>query len=437
VQASLASETEGRTSMGTGRVLQRLVTLKPEKKGIYLMTRKIYEEIPELKNVQAGTANLFLKSTDAALTINENADPTVRTDMEGALERIASSAKSPEDAARAKTSLVGVSLDVPIHDGKFGFGTWQGLYLCDFTGQAGEAGRELVVTITKTSNVRDTKNITVKAPSRGCHLVTDRFEGGVPGLAECKVGLLNFCIRHTSASLSINENADPTVRTDMEAALNRIVPESWNADFFEHTFEGPDDMPAHVKSTIIGASYSVPIKNGRLQFGTWQGLYLNEHRDVGGFGGGHSREVTMTLQNAEAVQKSVTLTAPSRGCHDVTAEILKAVSSEMSKIKIGVVNCFIQHTSASLTVNDMKSGACLEAMLNNVVPERWNDEFFQHTYEGPDDMPGHVKSTLMGVSLSLPITDGQLALAANQAIFLCEHRNGRSNRTVVITVQGI
>eukprot|EP00959_Pyramimonas_sp_CCMP1952_P155176 3246747-Pyramimonas_sp.AAC.1 len=157
-------------------------------------------------------------------------------------------------------------------------------------------------------------------------------------------------IRHTSASLTINENADPTVRTDMEGAFNRIVPETWNQEFFEatthielllllllvfqHTFEGPDDMPAHVKSTLVGASFSVPVNRGSLQLGTWQGIYLCEHRDVGGFGVGHERDVTLTLPTAEiSVQKQVTVTAPSRGCHDITAEVLKAASGEVSKLK--------------------------------------------------------------------------------------------------------
>ncbi|KAF0692425.1 Aste57867_16501 [Aphanomyces stellatus] len=102
-------------------------------------------------------------------------------------------------------------------------------------------------------------------------------------------------VKHTSASLSLNENCDPDVRTDMEGAINRIVPESWNRDLFRHTMEGDDDMPAHIKSTLIGASIQVPLTNGKFNLGTWQGIYLCEHRDVGGYGNGHNRKIIVTL----------------------------------------------------------------------------------------------------------------------------------------------
>jgi secondary thiamine-phosphate synthase enzyme len=97
--------------------------------------------------------------------------------------------------------------------------------------------------------------------------------------------------------LTINENADPDVRTDLETALNHIVPADWNRDgTFRHTLEGDDDMPGHVKSSLMGASLNVPITNGRLALGTWQGIYLCEHRDQGGYGGGHARKIVVTLQ---------------------------------------------------------------------------------------------------------------------------------------------
>ena len=104
-------------------------------------------------------------------------------------------------------------------------------------------------------------------------------------------------VQHTSASLTINENADPDVRVDMETALNKIVPASWNRDgTFRHTLEGDDDMPGHVKSSMMGVSLNIPIREGRLGLGTWQGVYLNEHRDQGGWGGGHTRSIVITLQ---------------------------------------------------------------------------------------------------------------------------------------------
>ncbi|MDI9246173.1 secondary thiamine-phosphate synthase enzyme YjbQ [Marinobacter sp. CHS3-4] len=124
---------------------------------------------------------------------------------------------------------------------------------------------------------------------RGFHLVTRELLARVPNLGDCQVGLLHLFIQHTSASLAVNENADPDVRGDLERHLNVMVPE--NAPHYEHTMEGPDDMPAHIKSVLIGPSLTLPVRDGRLALGTWQGIYLCEHRNsVGG------RRVIATLQ---------------------------------------------------------------------------------------------------------------------------------------------
>ena len=119
---------------------------------------------------------------------------------------------------------------------------------------------------------------TLKPRSRGFHLVTDEILRMLPALPQ--TGLLNLFIQHTSAALSINENADPDVRTDLEAIFNRIVKE--REPYYEHTLEGDDDMPAHAKSSMVGVSLNIPITNGRLNMGTWQGIYLCEFRNRGG-----------------------------------------------------------------------------------------------------------------------------------------------------------
>jgi secondary thiamine-phosphate synthase enzyme len=118
--------------------------------------------------------------------------------------------------------------------------------------------------------------IKLPAFSRGCHLITRHVISQVPQLQQFQVGLMHVFIRHTSASLTLNENADPDVLTDMNMALNKLAPESWP---YVHTCEGPDDMPAHIKATITGCSVSIPISNGQLLTGTWQGIYLCEHRN--------------------------------------------------------------------------------------------------------------------------------------------------------------
>ncbi|QGM21782.1 YjbQ family protein [Spiribacter sp. 2438] len=124
---------------------------------------------------------------------------------------------------------------------------------------------------------------------RGFHLVTDAVREAMPEIAEIRVGLLHVFMRHTSASLTINENADPSVRVDYETSMNRLVPEG--PDGYTHTIEGPDDMPAHIKASLMGASVQIPITEGRLNLGTWQGIYFCEHRDRGG-----PRTLVITLQ---------------------------------------------------------------------------------------------------------------------------------------------
>lgn len=133
------------------------------------------------------------------------------------------------------------------------------------------------------------KSIHLKPRSRGFHLITPEIENALPELHTLSVGLLHVFIQHTSASLSINENADPTVRVDFESFFNRLVPE--NAPYFKHTLEGPDDMPAHLKASLLGVSLTIPVSGGRLALGTWQGIYLGEHRDHGG-----ARKIILTLQ---------------------------------------------------------------------------------------------------------------------------------------------
>ncbi len=120
------------------------------------------------------------------------------------------------------------------------------------------------------------RNLTLPPASRGFHLITRNVIQAVPELADVATGWMQVFIQHTSASLTINENADPDVRVDFETAMNHAVPESLP---YVHTLEGPDDMPAHVKASMMGASVMIPIGDGRLQLGTWQGIYLCEHRD--------------------------------------------------------------------------------------------------------------------------------------------------------------
>ena len=135
------------------------------------------------------------------------------------------------------------------------------------------------------------REIRLDARPRGFHLVTGEIVAALPELRELGVGLLNLFIRHTSASLTINENASPDVRRDFESHFNAAVPE--DARYWTHTMEGPDDMPAHIKASLLGPSLTIPVNAGRLALGTWQGIYLCEHRDRGG-----PRSLVATLQGS-------------------------------------------------------------------------------------------------------------------------------------------
>ncbi len=121
------------------------------------------------------------------------------------------------------------------------------------------------------------KEIQLKPYKRGFHLITETIKDNFPELKEIKMGMLNVFIKHTSASLTINENADATVRSDFEAHMNAMVPE--DAIYYMHNYEGPDDMPAHIKASLMGSSIIIPISRGRLNMGIWQGIYLCEHRN--------------------------------------------------------------------------------------------------------------------------------------------------------------
>ncbi|WP_024548668.1 secondary thiamine-phosphate synthase enzyme YjbQ [Siccibacter turicensis] len=135
------------------------------------------------------------------------------------------------------------------------------------------------------------QTVTLKAKPRGFHLVNEEIFGQLPALSRIRTGLLHLLLQHTSASLTLNENCDPTVRQDMERHFLKAVPDDAP---YEHDYEGPDDMPAHIKSSLLGVSLLLPVSQGRVQLGTWQGIWLGEHRIHGG-----ARKIIVTLQGDE------------------------------------------------------------------------------------------------------------------------------------------
>lgn len=132
------------------------------------------------------------------------------------------------------------------------------------------------------------KEIVLEPKSRGFHLVTHEIQNQISEISKVKIGIANIFIKHTSASLTINENVSSDVLRDMEKHFNKFIPE--NAPYYEHIYEGDDDMPAHIKSSVLGAALSIPITDGKLNLGTWQGIYLGEHRNFGG-----ARKIVVTI----------------------------------------------------------------------------------------------------------------------------------------------
>lgn len=135
--------------------------------------------------------------------------------------------------------------------------------------------------------------ITLRPRPRGFHLITDELQAALPELRRCEAGLLHLWLRHTSASLTVNENADGAVRRDFERFFDRLAPQGEPG--YEHDCEGPDDLPAHFKASLLGCQLSVPVSAGRLALGTWQGIYLGEHREQGG-----ARQLLATLHGMQS-----------------------------------------------------------------------------------------------------------------------------------------
>ena len=430
---------------------QRVITLEPKSRGIFIWTDTLRTSLPEMRDVRVGMVSLFLRSTTGALTVNENCDPDVRTDMQNALEAIV-----PPGLDEERAALVGCSLDLPVRDGRPALGTWQGLYLL-----ASRAGPVEVVATLVATGQDCAKNVKLPAPSRGCHPAPPAALAAPAGAAAAgsrdvfdqRVFLTNALVKHTSASVTVNDATDPRVCSALESALSSLVPESWNypggAVTFRHTDEGDDDMPAHVKSTLVGASATFPVApTGLAAFGATQGVLLCEHRSGGGFGGsGATRDAVVTRVRSKRGYRVVLAVDVTEACVDVTEALRDAVSRASlkrgadafvekkrnenadpewkKKISAGVAHAFVRHTSASLVVGSARDGFGVSFVraLDDALPFASNE---------------NAKTTLTSVSATLPVSRGALALGANQAVFLCEHaRSGvGGSREIVVTVCG-
>ncbi|CEM28744.1 unnamed protein product [Vitrella brassicaformis CCMP3155] len=415
--------------MKPGQLVQKPLTIDSAQGNAVALSDILQKEVP-LHKVPAGLLSLCAIEPGLSLGVIGGMDGGPSA-VETALSRLTQGLGNNREEAIVRASVLGKSLAVPVRDGAIDLAASQEVYLVDNNSKV-SGQRTIVATLVPGV---DSKATSLPAPSRGCHIITRK----VTHLSDSSggdFGLMNVCAKHSGCSLTINENADADVRTDLEAAFNRLVPEK----------KGDSTRHANIKSTLVGPSITVPYDSrGSPQLGTWQGVYLNEHASPHDHDD-RSRSITVTRlpSSAVAVQKTIRVTAPSRGCHAITDKVRAAIDDQLRKCTVGVVHVFIKHTSASLTFNDgidaVQTGRLLEKALNHIVPEKWHHEFFQHTLEGPDDMTGHVKSTLFTAGCMLPVADGDINIGGNE-VYLCEHRNtggwgGGHNRSIVITLIG-
>jgi len=281
------------------------------------------------------------------------------------------------------------------------------------------------------------RTIEITCPkSACCYLATGPILSKFPELRKIKSGVVNFHLDGPGGSLSINENADPTVRTDMDGAVERMGKKGVKS-------ETKDRLA--FKSALFGQSLTLPVSNGSILFGTWQGIYLCSW-DTGNTKDKPVRKLIVTAFNdPHALVKHTTVRPPKRGVHDITGSVVQSfgLSNQSNGSKRqktnGAVFVMVRHTSASMGLSAVKEKArtALDNAFDSVVPSRWNEEFFIHTYEGPDDMPGHVKSSLFGVSAVIPVTNGNVDLPSATGLVLGEHRDYSNYRKVAgVAIRG-
>ena len=317
-----------------------------------LITDQIYRSMPQIQKVESGVAVLLRASGSAvgSLTVNENADPSVRDDFEAAIPRVVKDfgGKIKNDSlfGYLQGAMMSNALTLVISRGRFVFGTWQGIYANTHGKKMSSYNHDIDVFVVPCKHKSSLTSYTAK--SRGSHIIDDDV------LKEyVKSPLIFLSVLHTSASLSISYPG----ASNLETKLNRIAPARWNREFLTHTYEGDDDMPGHLKSSICGVSLAIPSEFLRKSASRIQ---LNEHRDCGGWGGGHTRKISC-LGVAPTISKTISNVPVGK----ITNLILKYVD-EMKKlhnqVKVGIVvvsvanpDCGVKLASSSFLHSDLTS----------------------------------------------------------------------------------
>jgi secondary thiamine-phosphate synthase enzyme len=344
-------------------IMNKMITVNPiqSSKASYVVTNKINKELMMITTAmidkktnsddigttsvsKVGIMNLQIINNEqdvgmAAITINENSDPSVRVDLMRAIDEL---------RFVSPTSLIKQSICVPINRGRTVLGVWQGLYFMDFnedlrdrTNAKDIAVTAMYTTTTTTNNnnqqqqqqqQKEQEQCTKSflAPRRGFHDAHECVETALD-ISNIKYGLMNVLIKHTSASLTIN---DPKYATELEKELNELIPERWNDEFLLHTMEGRDDCPAHIKATLVGETMNVPIKDGKLLLLSEDDrMMICEHRNVGGYTNGFKRDfVTTAVHGID--QKICTIENKGNKIFNVSDIIREFVQNNNKEIKI-------------------------------------------------------------------------------------------------------
>ena len=326
VKTTAKAKDEGETTTTTKRVMS---SSSSSSGFASLVTSRVARDARDaLHPVATGVCHVCLvnDANASGVTINENCDPAVRRDVMRAFSELEFDA-----------TVIKRSVSVPILSGAMAFGTWQGLYLCKFNNKNNNEEDDVLIRATvRESDFKKTKRGEFVAPRRGCHDATTTIATTVD-ITDVKTGVLNVMIKHTSASLTIN---DRRKAEELESGLNTLIPESWNDTFLEHTMEGPDDCPAHIKATILGETMNVPIRDGKLVLSSEnEHILLCEHRNVGGYGGGFRREFIATVNEAKA-QEVVKFTVDKNKKLVNVSEAVRAFVTKANDATIEVVHVF-------------------------------------------------------------------------------------------------
>lgn len=366
---------------------------------ILLEDRQLLRALPAGSSPR-GMLNIFVRGSSAALSVNENCDFTVRSDLAQAMQHILPCVGlDPLLAAQTRALLMSSSLTLPVSGGKVCLGTWQGIYLARLRA---DTEVELVVTFLGCGVQAE---FSFNANRRQSHVVDSQ----VAQLLPADSGTLLLHEKHTSASVSL-------AGVDLEPAMKEVVPEQWNDEFFQHTFEGPDDMPGHVKSTLLGCSVTVPTTaRGPLLDGGQQ-LMLNEHRDVGGWGCGHTRRLVVTHKRGAEVLLEIS--RDGSGFVDITDTVRASVSEMVcgSVVGPGVVFVFASSASQAIFVAEHPAASEFTKSLSSVTQN------------------ARARAAIAKNGPAVPFSDGELLLVDGQRLWLYDAEPASSLAGVVLTL---